>query len=192
MNFRRVLDLGNVPDNISNINRTDAAPGSVKSPDMFGPLLRPPRNSLKRKRGENQEEIDEVSLFRRVRIYNIVHGLVLPSALRFDLNYRAKLYELRNTNGNSDWHDRGTGFVDIRPELMIEQPTFLVCKYFQEPTLREILTQTKQAELQIVILSVKSEDAPYRLLLSTLPTPEHGFQIVSGKESISCSLLETI
>jgi len=159
---------------------------------MFGPLLRPPRNSLKRKRGENQEEIDEVSLFRRVRIYNIVHSLVLPNPPRSELNYQVQVHEQKLNNGNSDWHDRGTGFVDIRPELMIEQPTFLVCKYFQEPTLREILTQTKQAELQIVILSVKSEDAPYRLLLSTLPTPEHGFQIVSGKESISCSLLETI
>ena len=98
------------------------------------------------------------------------------------------LWELKNR----DWHNRGTGFVGIRPELKVEQLTFLVCKYFQEPTLREILTQTKQAERQITILSVKSEDAPYRLLLSTLPTPEHGFQIVSGKESISCSLLETI
>jgi hypothetical protein len=189
LNFRRVLDLGNVPDNISNINRTDAAPGSVKSPDMFGPLLR--RNSLKRKRGENQGEMDEVSLFRRVRIYNIVHGLVLPNPPRSDLLYRAKLYELRNTNGNSDWHDRGTGFVDIRPELKVEQLTFLVCKYFQEPTLREILTQTKQAERQLVILSVKSEDAPYQLLLSTQLTPEHGFQKQQGKESISRSLLET-
>jgi hypothetical protein len=60
MNFRRVLDLGNVPDKISNINRTDAAPSLVKSPDMFGHLL---PKSLKRKRGENQEEIDEVFLF---------------------------------------------------------------------------------------------------------------------------------
>ena len=92
---------------------------------MFGPTL--PRNSLKRKRGENQEEIDEVSLFRRVRIYNIVHGLVLPDPPRSDLSYRVKVYELRN----NDWHDRGTGFVDIRPELKVEQLTFLVCKYFQ-------------------------------------------------------------
>jgi hypothetical protein len=182
LNFRRVLDLGNVPDNISNINRTDAAPGSVTSLDMFGPIL--PRNSLKCKRGENQEEIDEVSLFRRVRIYNIVHGLVLPNPPRSDLNYRVRLYE-------PNWYDRGTGFVDIRPELKVEQLTFLVCKYFQEPTLREILTQTKQAERQIVILSVRSENAPHRLLLSTQPTPEHGFQIHRGKESISFSLLET-
>jgi hypothetical protein len=186
LNFRRVLDLGNVPDNISNINRTDAAPGSVKSPDMFGPIL--PRNSLKCKRGENQEEIDEVSLFRRVRIYNIVHGLVLPDPPRSDLGYLARVYELRN----SDWYDHGTGFVDIRPELKVEQLTFLVCKYFQEPTLREILTQTKQADRQITILSVKSEDAPYQLLLSTQLTPEHGFQRPQGKESISRSLLETI
>ena len=107
------MDLENVPNNISNINRTNAAPGSVKSPDMLGPFL--PRNSLKRKRGENQEEIDEVSLFRRVRIYNIVHDLV-PNPLRSDLNYRCKLYELRN----DDWSDLGTGFVDIRPELKVE------------------------------------------------------------------------
>jgi hypothetical protein len=185
LNFRRVLDLGNVPDNISNINRTDAAPGSVTSPDMFGPIL--PRNSLKPKRGENQEEIDEVSLFRRVRIYNIVHGLVLPDPPRSHLGYRAKVNELRNSN----WYNRGTGFVDIRPDLKVEQLTFLVYKYFQEPTLREMLTQTKQAERQIV-LSVKSENAPYRLLLSTQLTPEHGFQRPQGKESISRSLLETI
>jgi hypothetical protein len=108
------MDLENVPDDISNINRTNAAPGVVKSPDMLGPFL--PRNSLKRKRGENQEEIDEVSLFRRVRIYSIVHDLVLPNPLRSDLNYRCKLYEVRN----NDWFDHGTGFVDIKPELKVE------------------------------------------------------------------------
>jgi len=188
LNFRRVLDLGNVPEKISNINRTDAAPGSVKSPDMFGPLLRPPRNSLKRKRGENQEEIDEVSLFRRVRIYNIVHSLVLPNPPRSELNYQVQVHEQKLNN----LFVLGWGFVDIRPELKVEQLTFLVCKYFQERTLREILTQTKQAGRQIVILSVKSEDQPDRLLLEMQPAPEHNFQTQRGKESISPLLLETI
>jgi hypothetical protein len=79
-----VLDLGNVPDNISNTNHTDTTPGPVKSPDVFGPF--PPRNSLKRKRGEDQEEIDEVSLYRRVRIQHIIGGLVLPSLPHLDIN----------------------------------------------------------------------------------------------------------
>lgn len=92
---------------------------------MFGPFL--PRNSLKRKRGENQEEIDEVSLFRRIRIYNIVHRLVLPNPPRSDLNYRTKVFELRN----NDWFERGTGFVDIRPELKVEQLTFLFANTFK-------------------------------------------------------------
>ncbi len=138
LNFRRVLDLGNVPDNINNIDHTDAARGSVKSLEMVGPVL--PRNSLKRKRGETQEEVDEVSLFRRVRIYNIVHSLVLPNPPRSDLNYRCKVYELRK----NDWEDRGTGFVNIRLELKVEQLTFLVYKYFQERALREALTQTNR------------------------------------------------
>lgn len=119
-----MLDLRNVPDQISNINRTDATRGLVKSPYIFGPFL--PRNSLERKRGENQEEIDEVALFRRVRIYNIAHGLDSPNPLRLDLDYRVKVYE---PMGN-DWINRGTGVVDIRPVLKVEQPTFPVWKFF--------------------------------------------------------------
>jgi hypothetical protein len=191
LNFRRVLDLGNVPDSISNVNRLNAALRSVKSPVMYDPIqLDPilPTNSLKRKRGENQEEIDEVSLFRRVRIYNIVHSLVLPNPPRSELNYRVQVNE-QKLNG---LFALGSGFVDIRPELKVEQLTFLVCKYFQERTLREILTQTKQAGRQIVILSVKSEDQPDRLLLEMQPAPEHNFQTQRCKESISPLLLETI
>jgi hypothetical protein len=191
LNFRRVLDLGNVPDSISNVNRLNAALRSVKSPVMYDPIqLDPilPTNSLKRKRGENQEEIDEVSLFRRVRIYNIVHSLVLPNPPRSELNYRVQVHEQKlNILFVLGW-----GFVDIRPELKVEQLTFLVCKYFQERTLREILTQTKQAGRQIVILSVKSEDQPNRLFLEMQPAPEHNFQTQRGKESISPLLLETI
>jgi hypothetical protein len=191
LNFRRVLDLGNVPDSISNVNRLNAALRSVKSPVMYDPIqLDPilPTNSLKRKRGENQEEIDEVSLFRRVRIYNIVHGLVLPNPPRSELNYRVQVNE-QKLNG---LFALGSGIVDIRPKLKVEQLTFLVCKYFQERTLREILTQTKQAGRQIVILSVKSEDQPDRLLLEMQPAPEHNFQTQRCKESISPLLLETI
>ncbi|KAN0098878.1 hypothetical protein V8E51_014541 [Hyaloscypha variabilis] len=156
LNFRRVLDLGNVPDSISNVNRLNAALRSVKSPVMYDPIqLDPilPTNSLKRKRGENQEEIDEVSLFRRVRIYNIVHGLVLPNPPRSELNYRVQVNE-QKLNG---LFALGSGIVDIRPKLKVEQLTFL-------------------AGRQIVILSVKSEDQPDRLLLEMQPAPEHNFQ----------------
>lgn len=112
LNLRRVLDLENVPDDISNINPKSRDLRSVKHPDMFGPS--PTRNSLKRKRGGNQEEINEVSLFRRVRIYNI-EGLILPNPLPSDLGYRAKVCEIRN----DAWTDRGSGFVGFRQELKV-------------------------------------------------------------------------
>jgi hypothetical protein len=114
LNFRRILDLEDVPDNTSNVNLTNKAPSYVKFRDMLGTSL--PMDYLKRKRGGNQEEIDEVSLFRRVRIYNNIH----PSTsykLRSDLNYRAKVFELRNTS----WFDHGTGFVDIMVEYKVSQ-----------------------------------------------------------------------
>jgi hypothetical protein len=40
----------------------------------------------------------------------------------------------------NDWEDLGTGFVDIIPEFKVEQLAFLDCGYFQERTLRELLT----------------------------------------------------
>jgi hypothetical protein len=111
MTFRRVLDLENIEDIPRNINLADAASNSVKPLDMFGPPR--PRTSLKRKRGEDQDEADEISLFRRVRIYNISHPVVLPAPLRSTLKYQVQLYELRN----NDWVNCGPGgpaFVSIR------------------------------------------------------------------------------
>lgn len=82
---------------------------------MLGPSL--PMDSLKRKRGGNQEEIDQVSLFRRVRIYNSIHRSTPPNILRSDLDYRTKVYEFRN----NDWSDQGTGHVNIRLEPKVYQ-----------------------------------------------------------------------
>jgi hypothetical protein len=115
LNFRRVLDLKDVSDNISNINLTNNEPSLAKSPHMLGPSL--PMDSLKRKRGGNQDEIDQVSLFRRVRIYNKIHSLTSPNILRSGLDYRTKVYELRN----NDWFDLGTGLANIRLEPKVSQ-----------------------------------------------------------------------
>lgn len=115
MNFRRVLDLKDVSDNISNINLTNNEPSLAKSHHMLGPSL--PMDSLKRKRGGNQDEIDQVSLFRRVRIYNKIHSLTSLNILRSGLDYRTKVYELRN----NDWFDLGTGLANIRLELKVSQ-----------------------------------------------------------------------
>ena len=114
MNFRRVLDLGDGPDNISKIARVSVASAAVPSFDKFGPAV--PESSRKRKRSESREETDEVSLFRRVRIHNIVEIVNLPSPPQLGVNYRAKLYELRS----NDWYDHGTGIVEIRLELKVK------------------------------------------------------------------------
>jgi hypothetical protein len=70
---------------------------------MFGPKAFPPNNLLKRKRGENQEEIDEVSLFRRVRIYNVIEGLALPNPQRSEVGYPVKV---RIRKAQKMWEDR--------------------------------------------------------------------------------------
>jgi hypothetical protein len=106
MTFRRVLNLED-DQYIPRIAITDAAPSSVKLSDMFGPPR--PSASLRRKGGEDHDEADDVSLFRRVRIYNIFHDLVLPDLPCLNLIYRVKVYELRN----NDWFDNGTGFAKI-------------------------------------------------------------------------------
>lgn len=92
---------------------TNGAPKLVKPPDMFAPSL--PGDSLKRKRRRNQEEIDEVSLFRRVHIYNNIHSLDSLNPLYSYLDYHATVYEFRDNN----WHDCGTGFVDTSLECKV-------------------------------------------------------------------------
>lgn len=151
MTFCRVLDSGGLLDLEDRIldledrelyveegilkttNLTDAAPSLVKVTDMFGPSR--PRTSLKRKRGEDQDEADEVSLFRRVRIYNTFRDLVLPAPPRSDLNYRVRVYELRINN----WFDLGTGYVDIRPEFQVRHLHCFVNKNIHHRTLRQLL-----------------------------------------------------
>jgi hypothetical protein len=131
MTFRRVLDLEDIQDIPRNTNLTDAVSSSIKASDMFGPPR--PRTSLKRKRGEDQDEADEISLFRRVRIYNIFHRLVIPDPLSSTLIYRVKVYELRN-NG---WFDHGTGLLDI---LQVGHLHRFVNKNFHHQKLRPLLT----------------------------------------------------
>lgn len=118
MNFRRVLDLEDIPGNISDINPTNVAPSLVESPDILVPSL--PRDFLKRKRGGNQEEIDEVSLFRRVRIYNDIHNLALPNPPRSDLDYRIRVQnfytnsELNGHNSGSLYYQSEMGVIKLR------------------------------------------------------------------------------
>ena len=138
MNFHRVLDLGDGSDNISRIDRTNLASGAVPSFDEFGPAL--PESSRKRKRSESQEESDEVSLFRRVRIHNIVDILDLPNKLQSDVNYRAKMYHLRS----SEPFALRTGFVDIRLELKVGEFNLHACQSIPFVTNSEdLLTEVK-------------------------------------------------
>jgi hypothetical protein len=109
MTFRRVLDLSNDDDHSSTAVNPPYSPSSeTSSLAVFGPLR---WNSLKRERDNDHGETDGVSLFRRVRIYNITRDLILP-----DLPgrlWRATLYELGHYSVNDMAH-QGRGFIGIR------------------------------------------------------------------------------
>jgi len=142
MTFRRVLNLED-DQYISRIAITDAAPISVKPSDMFGPSW--PSTSLRRRRGEDHDDADEVSLFRRVRIYNIFHDLVLPDLPCLDLIYRVNAYVLKN----NDWFDNGTGFAEIRPGFRVGHLHCFIKKNFRRQTLSQLLTRFTTGTLHI-------------------------------------------
>ncbi|KFY19074.1 hypothetical protein V491_04603 [Pseudogymnoascus sp. VKM F-3775] len=101
LHVHRVLDFEKVRDYVSNINLTNGTSGLVKSTNMFGPSLYLPEGSPERNRDGNHKGIDEVSLFRRVRIYNDMRILLLLDSGRPDFNYEAKIFDIINNN----WHD---------------------------------------------------------------------------------------
>lgn len=110
-----MLDFEKVRDYVSNINLTNRTSGLVKPTNMFGSSLYLPEGSPERNRGGNHKEIDDISLFRRVRIYNDMRILLLLDSGRPGFNYEAKIFDIINNN----WYDRGVGFVDIRVKFKV-------------------------------------------------------------------------
>ncbi|KAF4631435.1 hypothetical protein G7Y89_g6695 [Cudoniella acicularis] len=104
--FRRVENLDSDPEpDLKNVSLSKSPSGSVKP--FLGP--QPPlRTSRKRKRGNDPDDVDELSLFRRIRIYTKAENLIDDGFALAD-NMRVEVYELRN----SGWFTAAVGFISI-------------------------------------------------------------------------------